>query len=79
MNPANIVSTLRYLDKALNGLRDMGLMPAKPDEMPVVALINRISDSTRRKPQDRPHFQQHHGFQRGGARADYSDERGRAI
>ncbi len=45
MNPANIVSTpLRYLDKALNGLRDMGLMPAKPDEMPVVALINRISD-----------------------------------
>ncbi|MFA6998369.1 MAG: hypothetical protein WC198_04365, partial [Victivallaceae bacterium] len=45
MNPANIVSTpLRYLDKALNGLRDLGLVPAKPDEMPVVALINRISD-----------------------------------
>lgn len=45
MNPANIVSTpLRYLDKALNGLRDLGLMPAKPDEMPVVVLINRISD-----------------------------------
>ena len=45
MNPANIVSTpLRYLDKALNGLRDLGLMPAKPDEMPVIALINRISD-----------------------------------
>jgi hypothetical protein len=45
MNPANIVSTpLRYHDKALNGLRDLGLMPAKPDEMPVIALINRISD-----------------------------------
>ena len=45
MNPANRTSTpLRYLDKALNGLRDLGLMPEKPDEMPVVALINQISD-----------------------------------
>ncbi len=45
MNPAHVISTpLRYLDKALNGLRDLGLMPEKPDEMPVVALINRISD-----------------------------------
>ena len=45
MNAANIVSSpLRYLDKALNGLRDLGLMPEKPDEMPVIALINRISD-----------------------------------
>ncbi|MBI4774163.1 MAG: cell surface protein [Deltaproteobacteria bacterium] len=45
MNPANAISTpLRYLDKALNGLRELGLMPEKPDEMPVVALINRISD-----------------------------------
>jgi hypothetical protein len=45
MNPAQVVPTpLRYLDKALNGLRDLGLMPEKPDEMPVVALITRISD-----------------------------------
>jgi hypothetical protein len=45
MNAANVISTpLRYLDKALNGLRDLGLMPEKPDEMPVVALINQISD-----------------------------------
>ena len=45
MNTANIMSTpLRYLDKALNGLRDLGLMPEKPDEMPVIALINKISD-----------------------------------
>ena len=45
MNAANLISTpLRYLDKALNGLRDLGLMPEKPDEMPVVALINQISD-----------------------------------
>jgi hypothetical protein len=35
---------LRYLDKALNGLRDLGLMPEKPDEMPVVTLIDQISD-----------------------------------
>lgn len=45
MNTAHVISTpLRYLDKALNGLRDLGLMPEKPDEMPVVALIHRISD-----------------------------------
>jgi len=45
MNAANVMSTpLRYLDKALNGLRDLGLMPQKPDEMPVITLINQISD-----------------------------------
>ncbi len=45
MTTANIMSTsLQYLDKALNGLRDLGLMPEKPDEMPVIALINKISD-----------------------------------
>jgi hypothetical protein len=35
---------LNYLDKALNRLRDLGLMPEKPDEAPVVALIKQISD-----------------------------------
>jgi flagellar motor protein MotB len=35
---------LNYLDKALSRLRDLGLMPAKPDETPVVALIKQISD-----------------------------------
>ncbi len=45
MNATHVISTpLRYLDKALNGLRDLGLMPEKPDEMPVVALINQISN-----------------------------------
>ncbi|MEN8691646.1 MAG: hypothetical protein AB1Z20_16255, partial [Desulfobacterales bacterium] len=45
MNTKNVLSSpLRYLDKALNGLRDLGLMPQKPDEMPVIALINQISD-----------------------------------
>jgi hypothetical protein len=45
MNTKNVLSSpLRYLDKALNGLRDLGLMPEKPDEMPVVTLIDQISD-----------------------------------
>jgi hypothetical protein len=45
MNAKNVLSSpLRYLDKALNGLRDLGLMPQKPDEMPVITLINQISD-----------------------------------
>jgi hypothetical protein len=45
MNTKNVLSSpLRYLDKALNGLRDLGLMPEKPDEMPVITLINKISD-----------------------------------
>lgn len=35
---------LNYLDKALNRLRDIGLMPEKPDASPVVALIQKISD-----------------------------------
>ena len=45
MNTKNVLSSpLRYLDKALNGLRDLGLMPQKPDEMPVITLINQISN-----------------------------------
>jgi hypothetical protein len=45
MHTKNVLSSpLRYLDKALNGLRDLGLMPEKPDEMPVIALINKITD-----------------------------------
>ena len=45
MNAKNVLSSpLRYLDKALNGLRDLGLMPQKPDEMPVITLIGQISE-----------------------------------
>ncbi len=45
MNPTTVVSTpMRYLDKALTGLRDMGLLPEKPDDMPIIALIGQISD-----------------------------------
>ena len=44
MSVANITSLpLKYLDKAVNGLRDLGLMPAKANEAPIVALINQIS------------------------------------
>jgi hypothetical protein len=39
-----IQSPLKYLDKALNAIRDLGLMPEKPDEAPIIALINQISD-----------------------------------
>jgi hypothetical protein len=45
MNAKTVLSSpLRYLDKALNGLRDLGLMPQKPDEMPVITLIGQISE-----------------------------------
>jgi hypothetical protein len=35
---------MKYLDKALNQLRDLGLVPDKNDEAPIIALLNRISD-----------------------------------
>lgn len=35
---------LKYLDKAMNGLRDLNLVPEKPDEAPIIDLINQISD-----------------------------------
>lgn len=35
---------LNYLDKALKRLRDIGLMPEKSDESPMVELIKKISD-----------------------------------
>jgi hypothetical protein len=45
MSTTSIVSTpLKYLDKAVNSLRDLGLMPAKPDEAPITALIEQVSD-----------------------------------
>lgn len=45
MDTTSIVSMpLKYLDKAVNRLRDLGLMPAKPDESPILALINQVSD-----------------------------------
>jgi hypothetical protein len=39
------VSTpLKYLDKALGSLRDLGLVPDKTKDAPIVALLNEISD-----------------------------------
>lgn len=35
---------MRYLDKALNALRDLGLVPDETHEAPIVALINEITD-----------------------------------
>jgi len=39
-----IQSPLKQLDKAVNALRDLGLMPEKPEEAPIIELINQISD-----------------------------------
>ncbi len=35
---------LKYLDKALNSLRDLNLMPADNEEAPIIALLNKITD-----------------------------------
>ena len=37
-------TTFHYLDKALSQLRDLGLMPEKVDEAPVVALLEKLTD-----------------------------------
>ena len=37
-------STFKYLDKALSQIRDLGLLPEKVDEAPVVTLLERITD-----------------------------------
>lgn len=37
-------TTLQYLDKAMNQLRDLGLMPENVEEAPIVSLLERISD-----------------------------------
>ena len=35
---------MKYLDKAITQLRDLGLVPEKTEEAPIVALLNRVSD-----------------------------------
>ncbi|MGD8325138.1 MAG: cell surface protein, partial [Gammaproteobacteria bacterium] len=37
-------SPMKLLDKALNQLRDLGLVPNRTEEAPIIALLNRISD-----------------------------------
>ena len=39
-----VAAPVHYLDKALNSLRDLGLMPTKPSESQIVAMIKKISD-----------------------------------
>ena len=39
-----MTTPIQYLDKAMNRLRDLGLVPTKPEEAPIVALLNRVSD-----------------------------------
>ncbi len=36
--------TFHYLDKALSQIRDLGLMPEKVDEAPIVSILNKLSD-----------------------------------
>jgi len=38
------LSTLQYLDKALSGLRELGLLKGDSDPVPVVTLLDQISD-----------------------------------
>lgn len=40
----NTMQPLKYLDAALNQLRDLSLVPEKTNEAPIVDLINQISD-----------------------------------
>ena len=35
---------IKYLDRAMGSLRDLGLVPEKSEEAPIVALLNEISD-----------------------------------
>ena len=38
------IQPLQYLDRAMNGLRDLNLVPEKTDEAPIIDLIDQISD-----------------------------------
>ena len=38
------LSPMRYLDKALTGLRELGLVPDTTDEAPIIALLDQISE-----------------------------------
>ena len=41
---AKSLSTLQYLDKALGGLRELGLLKGDSDPVPIITLLDRISD-----------------------------------
>ncbi|HEY8521147.1 MAG TPA: cell surface protein [Gammaproteobacteria bacterium] len=39
-----MATPMQYLDKAMNQLRDLGLVPQRIEEAPIIALLNRVSD-----------------------------------
>ena len=41
---AKSLSTLQYLDKALGGLRELGLLKGESDPVPIITLLNQIND-----------------------------------
>jgi hypothetical protein len=41
-----MATPIQYLDKAMTPLRDLGLVPEKTEEAPIVAPLNRVSDLT---------------------------------
>ncbi len=41
---ANQLSTLQYLDRALGGLRELGLLQGESDPVPIITLLNQIKD-----------------------------------
>ncbi len=45
LTTTDIVKTpMQYLDKAMGGLRDLGLLPARTEEAPIVGLLEKITD-----------------------------------
>jgi hypothetical protein len=44
MSNVVVKTPMQYLDKATSALRDLGLMPAKQEEAPILALLQQISD-----------------------------------
>ena len=44
MADSNQLSTLQYLDKALSGLKELGLSSTESEPAPIIALLNKISD-----------------------------------
>jgi len=44
LRQATMATPIQYLDKAMTRLRDLGLVPEKTEEAPIVALLNRVAD-----------------------------------
>ena len=40
---------IKYLDRAIESLRDLALVPEKSEKAPIVALLNEISDLDEKK------------------------------